>query len=313
MNSPISPLEEPISPLEGSVLLIDNSALEFMQTCPRSAQYSIVRRLRPNVDKAALHFGGIIHKVLETRYRLGNLPGYPQDSLCQMKMLETAEKEFSQWSPPEEDFRNLSCATSVILEYGKTYPEEDFQIATFADGTPCIEVPFALPLGKVGETTIVWQGRIDLVYTMPFGPGLYVMDHKTASIATNMDEFVISHQFYGYAWAVEQLLGRSVLGTVINRIVVRRPTRTGTAVTLERRFNQSSHFLIDEWKNDILHICADLLENARRDYFPKHTAWCAGKFGTCPFLKVCSLDSMDQRELVLNSGEFVTNDWSPLK
>jgi hypothetical protein len=138
------------------------------------------------------------------------------------------------------------------------------------------------------------------------------MDHKTSSMATNMDEFVISHQFYGYRWAVETMLQRPVDGVVINRMVCRKPTKTGIPYTLERRYIQTSRFLLEEWKQDCLHIIADFIESARRGYFPKHTQWCVGKFGVCPFFKVCGLDGNEQRAMVLQSGEFVDNTWSPL-
>lgn len=330
----------PLPLIDGDVLLLDNSTLELFQTCPRAAQYGICHRRRANADRVPLRFGGIAHKVLEVRYR-SDVPMYEQTPPVQAAMLKTAEHEFTNFTPPEGEYRNFDRMVDLIQRYGQAYPFESFDIVKFPDGRPFIEVPFAIPLGElvvnetmwvqdlhrepngdivkrgepyqkaVGVIRIVWQGRIDLAYT--YNGGLYIMDHKTSSIATNMAEFEISHQFYGYQYAVEFLLNTQCSGTVINRIVCRRPTRTGEAFTFERKLIPTQRGLISEWKVDTLHMVADFVEMVRRGYMPKHTVWCVGKFGTCQFHKICSNDDPEQREFLLNSGEYEDNVWSPLK
>lgn len=244
------------------------------------------------------------------------------------------------WSPPEDDFRTFSTMVSMIREYGLKYPFESFDILSLSDGKPFIEVPFIrpfcelhvnarflvqplkiTPLGieragpafeaHIDFLKVAWIGRIDLVYET--SSGVYVMDHKTSTIATNTGEFTISHQLYGYVDAVEYLLGgRQVSGFVVNRIVWRKPTRTGVPFTFERALTTASRTLLAEWKQDVIHIIADLVEAVRRGYMQRETVWCYGKFGQCPFHKVCTLDTPEQREVLLGSGEFSENTWSPL-
>lgn len=299
----------PLPLVDGDTLMMDNSTLEKLTTCPRNAEYSVIQKLRGNTERVALRFGGIAHKCLETRYRAASAM-YAQTPEVESVMVSVAEREFSAWTPPEDDFRNLDRMVDLIKNYGITYPFEDFEIIKTPDGKPAIEVPFAFPLGTVGGIKIVWIGKMDLIYTL--NNGLYLMDHKTASMATNMDEFLISHQFYGYAWAAEQLFSRLVTGIMVNRMVCRKPTKTGIPFTFERKYIPVSRFLLDEWKTDCLHIIADFIEMARRGYFPKHTMWCTGKFGTCEFHKVCTLDSNAQRDVLLQSGEYTKNTWTPL-
>ena len=331
----------PLPLLDGNTLLCDNSSMEKFTTCPRSAQYTLCRKLRTAGERSALKFGGITHKVLEARYRI-QMPMLEQTPSIEASMLAVAEKEFAEYTPPEDDFRTFDTMSKLIVAYGLKYRYEDFTIVTFPDGTPFIEVPFMVPLGTINVSgplliqrlvrspdgtihkkgipeyvtdlatiNLVWTGRIDLVYTTPTG-GLYLMDHKTSSIATNMAEFEISHQFYGYCHAVESLLGREVTGTVINRIVCRKPTRTGEAFTFERKLIPIQRGLVTEWRMDVLHIIADFIQMVQRGYLPKHTSWCVGKFGTCEFHKVCTLDTDEQREVMLGSGEYEENTWSPL-
>lgn len=328
----------PLPLLDGDTLLIDSSSTGNVMTCKRLAEYSFCRHLKPDDDKAALKAGGIAHKVLEARYRLGT-PMYQQDADVERVMISTAEAEYQKWTPPEDDFRTFSTMVSMIRAYGEHHPIESFKIVALADAKPFIEVPFLRPLCEItvnadflvqplkltpqgiqkagpaftshlATIKVAWIGRIDMVYET--SSGVYVMDHKTSTMATNTGEFVLSHQMYGYVSAVEYLLGTQVAGFVVNRIVWRKPTRTGIPFTFERSLTTVSRPLLDEWKQDVVHIIADLIEGIRRGYLQKETTWCYGKFGQCPFHKVCCLDSTEQREMMLASGEFTTNEWSPL-
>jgi len=243
------------------------------------------------------------------------------NGIRQLGLTEEGIPSYTQvggWTPPEDDFRTYSCAVELIRRYEEQYPFEQFEVVKGRDGSPMIELPFAIPLGEIESEgkviKLVWTGRIDLVYISSNGGGLYIMDHKTTSIMGPSWEasFTIASQIYGYAWAVEQLCGQPVSGVVINGLGIRKPTKTGKAFEFSRPFIPVIRSLLDEWKVDTLHIVSDFIENARRGYAPKHTAWCNGKFGECPFRKVCTLDGNDQREVMLNSGEFQTNTWSPL-
>lgn len=325
----------PIPLLDGDTFMIDNSSMEPFLTCPRLAQYVTLMQLRPSGEKVPLIFGGIIHKILEARYRAVTAL-HAQTQEVTSVMLAVAEREFAKWTPPEDEFRNYSCAVEFIRRYEEAYPFEQFEVLRLADGTPLIEFPFALPLGeidieaellvrdtKTGITAprhvktikLVWMGRIDMAYRSQNGRGAYGMDHKTTSIMgpSFAEQFTLSHQQYGYAWALEQLIGEPVHGVVINGLGVRKPTKTGKAFEFQRPLISIRPALMSEWKTDTIHIIADFIEMARRGYMPKHTVWCTGKFGTCSFHKVCTLDSAEQRQVMLESGEFQQNTWSPLK
>lgn len=314
--------------LTGGALFIDNSSLERFTTCPRSAQYYLCSRREAAEDRTALTFGKIIHKVLETYYKNLNRSIAEREAL----MLTTAAQEFQSWQPPEGDYRNYDIACQVIEAYCKSFPLEEFRILSLPEGGPAIEVPFAVPLGEIevgaeiyvqeGEETprlqhldklpLVWQGRIDLIYETQGRVSL--MDHKTTSMMgpSYFKEFELSHQVYGYVWAASQLLKRAVYGFNVNALAIRKPTKTGKGIELVRQIVPLDQCLLDEWIDDTLHIVSDFVENVRRGYFPKHTKWCVGKYGECPYRSVCAIPP-DQRELMLMSGVFKTVDWSPLK
>lgn len=328
----------PLPLLDGDTLLIDSSSTADVMSCKRMAQYAFCQHKKFAQEKPALKAGGIAHKCLETRYR-STTAMYAQTPAVEAVMVATAEKEYSEWVPPEDDFRTLSCMVSMIRAYGLEYPFEPFDILRGKDGAPFVEVPFMFPFAEIdveaeflvqplkmtpegifsdGPTytkyikvlKVMWIGRIDIGYA--YANEVYIMDHKTSTMATNLGEFTLSHQFYGYIAAAEQLLMHPVKGIVVNRIVWRKPTRTGTPFTFERQVIITSRALLAEWHQDCLHIIADLVEAIRRGYMQKETVWCFGKFGRCPFHPVCTLDTEEQRQVMLNSGEYIENTWSPL-
>lgn len=325
----------PIPLLDGDTLMIDNSSLEPFLTCPRLAQYTFTRGLKPTGERVPLIFGGIIHKILEARYRALTALHAQTPEVTQV-MLAVAEREYAKWTPPEDEFRNYSCAVEFIRRYEEAYPFESFEVVRLPDGSPLIEYPFALPLGEIeinrdvtykdrttGEIKtrflailkIVWIGRIDMAYRSQNGGGIYGMDHKTTAIMGSgfADQFMLSHQLHGYAWALQQLSGSPVEGVMINGLGIRKPTKTGKAFEFQRPVLMIQPELIAEWKQDCLHIISDFVEMCIRGYLPKHTVWCTGKFGLCSFHKVCTLPSAEQREIMLESGEYQKNEWSPLK
>jgi predicted RecB family nuclease len=59
-------------------------------------------------------------------------------------------------------------------------------------------------------------------------------------------------------------------------------------------------------------MIGDFIGTVVRQYAPKQTAWCVGKFGTCQFHQVCQQPSKEQRDILLHSGEYEENVWSPL-
>lgn len=303
----------PVPLVDGDTLVIDNSSLETFSTCPRQSQYTIIDRLRSTAERPALRFGGIVHKALAHRY-FSKVPMLEQTPELTMEMIGIMAQEYSTWTPPEDDHRTFDYASRLIEKYGVEYRYEPFDVVTLPNGKPAVEIPFAFPLGAVTvngkRVKVLWTGRIDLGYS--HAGSTYIVDHKTSSIATNMAEYELSHQFTGYEWAWTQLYGQPPAGITINRLVCRKPSKTGIPFTFDRKTIPYSPFRVEEWRRSILWSVHDFLQMAERGFFPMHTAWCVGKFGVCPFHKVCTVDDHAGRQLLLQSGEYENNPWSPL-
>ena len=311
------------------LLMLDNSSTEKQNTCPRSAEYYLVRR-RERFASSALIFGGAVHEGLENYYLGKGKEGIHQSIY-----------DYFEKNPPAfSDYRTADRACELLDKYAKNYPpsQEPFQIHV-VDGKPCIEKPFRVPIGSQeikkrvpwsehmlvedGEKTkatyidtvhFMWTGKIDMVVKDHQGK-TWILDHKTTSIAgpTFYQNFTLAQQMMGYTYATNYIypeFGRCE-GLFLNALICRKPTKTGTGFAFDRQQFHYSDEHIAEWKRDVMSIASGFLSHLVEGYFPKVTAWCMGKYGKCPYFDVCSL-SPDTRNVLLNSDNYAPVTWSPL-
>lgn len=310
-------------------LRIDNTTLSTHTSCNRAGQYYAITR-RQATPKAALAFGNAIHVGLEHFYK-----GLDINSCCQ-KILDA----LVDYSPDESEWRTPTLAVETMLAYAKHYHlAQDFVPHRRTDGSLAVEIPFSLPLGEfpinahfpmprsfytgenipdepphpyVSTLQVYWTGKIDLIDN-PIGDA-FVVDHKTSSIGGSQffSDFELSHQMIGYNWAARQLFPElNIRGTVINALIQRKPTRTGTA----REFSRVTHFVsdwhVEEWKRDMGLLIRSFLTNLIQSYFPRNTSHCFGKYGRCPYHDVCTLPP-NQRSIMLSTSSYTDVVWSPL-
>lgn len=315
MPTPIMP------PLKDGVLYIDNSGMELFSTCKRQMYYNQIRRIELNKTKIALDFGSAFHHVLEHLYKTHGTSYRGQEQNQEVikfaqlgQFMESGE--LRTLATPEDDYRTVPYLVQGVSKYLSDYPAEPFSIVTMPSGQPGIEVPFAFPLGKVvstvfGTITVVWTGRLDLVYRLDGRLG--IQDHKTTSMMGPQffAEFDIAHQFYGYAAALEYILGEPVSEVMINGLGCRKPTRTGIQFEYNRHYIPINRSLLDEWHRDSLALVTDYIRSCELGYFPKQTKWCIGKYGSCQYRGLCTLPP-DHRESAINTSEFRAMTWNPL-
>lgn len=138
------------------------------------------------------------------------------------------------------------------------------------------------------------------------------VDHKTTSMlgSTFYDDFRMSSQTVGYHWAMRQR-HPDLKGFILNVIAWRKPTKTGTSLEFQRMPFYYDEFRLVEWYTDTVHQINDFLAHLQRNYFPKQTKWCVGKYGKCQYFDVCSAASKDERDFVLASDMFSNVTWTP--
>lgn len=306
-----------------AILQIDNSSLELFTTCPRAAYYQLISKRDRRDRGSALAFGTAAHTALAHYYRDDSLSHQWSDNLFE-EACALAVKELRNLPIVEGEHRTPDALVGLMRAYRKAYPRETWTILDDIFGQRFVEQPFAVTLGtidlpaplynKYTSVIVEWTGRIDLVVREPGPDGrTLVVDHKTTSMFGPkwFDEFKNSSQMTGYAWAVQRLLEQPVYGVLINALICRRPTKTGTQFECGRQIIAIPQWRIAEWQSDTLAVVADFLAHCHRNYFPMHTKWCVGKYGHCPFFDVCTVEP-SARPATLMSSMFQPATWSPL-
>jgi PD-(D/E)XK nuclease superfamily len=327
--------------LKGNCLFIDNSTLSEISACPRRGMYKFLRRRQLKKNRAALFFGGAIHKALEVRDLLMKplVDNETREAMTQALIDYYADADF------EDDFRNLDYAVRTIEKYNETYKNDPLPPVRLASGELAVELPFALPVGElhinatlwicdpdendgqpfhkfIDKLTIVFTGKIDRVCKDKGARML--LDHKTSSMGgpNFFNEFYTALQFRGYKWAVEQLTGEPIAGVIINGIICRPPTKDGRVnYDMDRHTIYISDEMVEEWQNTFMKTVAEWVGYAAdqadtpdqpEQAFPIRTGQCIGKYGTCEFFDVCQLPPA-QRGMLIDSPLYEDHSWSPLE
>jgi len=312
----------PPLPLVDGCLLIDNSFIELLQTCPTSLLYNRLHKRISAFEKPALSFGHAGHLVWEYRYKhcKNNTPKM-SDEESQFHLLE---KYFSENPPPEDDFRTLNWAAELFIRrYNEHYPIEPFNVLEDDKGQPMTELSFTIPLYDCDvpmfKVPVIYTGRIDL--PVLWNSEIIVIDHKTTSMMGDnfWSDLKVSPQQLGYCWSFEQLTGKRCRGFCVNAVRSRpapeRP-KGGIEAWWDENY-QRQKFSIEpwqlvEWKNNLIGLVEEFFWHYSRGYFPLKKRWCCGKFGKCQYYDVDDLAPEDRLSW-LNSSAFQENTWSPLK
>jgi hypothetical protein len=297
--------------LTNNILVIDNSRLEQFTTCPRLAEYTVVRKRIPSAERIALSFGGAIHLALKLRYSYYP-PGVEINSTdCTQRQWMLLDEVFKDINVPEGDYRTVDYAKEVIRDYNLSRGVETFELIHH-EGHHLVEQSFCEPIGKIGDISVVWSGRIDL--GIQEAGDVWVLDHKTTKMGGEylFREYFTSSQMIGYCWALQRILERPVKGAIVDALVCRPPTRTGKGLEFARSAFTYDQEQLDEWVDNTLHIAADFLHNHERGFFPKHTKQCITKYGPCAYIDLCCLNTLTAL-VQLYTPEFRDDEWTPLR
>lgn len=327
--------------LKGNQFFIDNSTLSNITACPRKAAYGNLMRRQEVRNRAALFFGGAIHKALEVRDLEQQIL---VTAAIEEKMISSLVEYYVDCDD-SDDYRNLSYAIRTIERYNKTWQADPQTAITLPSGEVAVELPFALSLGTIPigeeiwvsdpdieegkphlkhieEVEIIFTGKIDRLCEK--NGQHFLLDHKTTSMGgpTFFDEFYVSHQFRGYKWAAEQLLGKPFQGVIINAIIARPPLKSGDVnFTFDRQDILIEDSQVHEWQHSFLAIVQKFIHDHinQTHYthqpelaYPMHTNSCVTKYGKCEFFQVCQLPP-PHRPAMLWSGLYETRTWDPLE
>ncbi|MBX5465233.1 MAG: PD-(D/E)XK nuclease family protein [Clostridia bacterium] len=185
-------------PAEGR-LVLSTTRLEVWRTCRRRYLFQYVQRL-PARTTEPLWIGRLVHRVLE---RLATLPPGERTAGTAFELLdrlwpEEPERE-GVFADPNREEAARRRARSMLAGWAAR-ERERLRPDSRLFG---LELPLSLPLGD----GLAFTGRVDRLEWRD--GGLELVDYKTGR-ASGPAVLRRSLQAVGYAWLVEQVLGRRV-------------------------------------------------------------------------------------------------------
>jgi hypothetical protein len=191
------------------VLVVDNSILVAMATCPTAAALRYALGLTLQEDSAPLRAGHAVHETLATYLR-------DRDPDAAMAVLVKEYREWATQAVEPVDRLSAGNVEAIMKVWMATHPVSGLP---FRIEPGLIEVGFAVPLAE----NILFVGRMDGLVQDASG-AWYVLEHKTTG---RLDErwrkrYRTSAQITGYCWAAQQHLQQPVAGCFLNGIELGR-------------------------------------------------------------------------------------------
>lgn len=315
------------------IVELDYSALAKHMECPRMAENYLVKGREANKDQSATDFGKLFHILEERRLSVGRL-----SDEVKKKQHEDIATHFLHHQVPATDHRTQDRMVQTIKLYNERYSSDSWpQKVLHVDGKPFVERPFKIELATievnanipynpylltedgdpghgylyVNALHILYTGRIDAV--LQESNLLFVLDHKTSSRGgrTFEEAFRLSLQTRGYCWAAQKLLGKTIAGLIMNAVIIRPLTKTGTGT----EFNRITYFYRQDQLEEF-ELCAkaavsSFVSMLVSGYFPQYARSFKSPCEMCDYSENCTLP-IHQRADDLASELYRAVTWSPI-
>lgn len=294
--------------------VIDNVIRKAFATCPASANYEFVERLRPP-DSGGEHllFGRAFAKGLETARQRYFAQGF-STNVTQEIAVEAALGVFGNFVPANpKSVKTRERLLAAIDKYFEVWPLDAEYLEPIVGG---IEKSFAVPLPFAHPDTgevLQYAGRFDLL--AHDGDKFIVHDDKTASGQGDLWawQWDMDSQMTGYIWAIrQQLMGdespeAAMLPEVrgnVRAVFVRKYDIGHMEVPIVR-----ADWQIEQWYNQLLRDVARMLFAYESGIWDMAmTANACTRYGRqCEFTRLCT--SPNPKQLY---GTYELREWNPL-
>lgn len=272
--------------------VLDNTALSTARSCPYKYYASMVLHRRRDKKSAPLHYGTVMHKLLEIFYKTND-----------PRLAKVVAIKLYQGKDTPGDYRTLDRALLVFDEYVEKYGLADprREVTVGYPESPAIELSTNVILPRTG---ISYAVRIDRVFRV--GTRLYIEDHKTSSQfgSSFFKEYYYSPQMMGYLRAAELLFDEKIHGIRINAIITRK-----NDTEFQRETISYQRSVIDHWEDETARMQEQIATWHATGHFPKSFN-CFPKWGACEYLDVCNLPADLQARAL--EQDFTLDPWDPL-
>lgn len=289
---------------------INFSSLSIIQECLRKAEFSLVRKLRSNLESPATLFGSAIHKGLEVFYSGKRTERtLPSDYSGLMQMISCG-----QWQPdweenlllraarafvlkaepllalPDDNKQSVTTGVWMLRHYMERYLTDEYVVLEDASG-PLIERKVTMRAFEDARFVVDFFGTIDAVLRNEITGVIVGCDHKTASSLYNFyDSIRPNFQYVGYNWAINKALGIESDTFLVNVLQKKAPPKTNRGSPPD--FARQLTTITEEDHSEFLFALTGALgafgHFQKLGHFPQTTGACTNKYGACSFLEICS-------------------------
>lgn len=299
-------------------LVVDNTMLSTFRVCRRKGFYFIRKGYRPPLTAAPLNFGAVIHSAI-AHYLIHK--DKEAATVIALRSWRATPEDPDEWRTPEK----------MVEVLDSVYNNLDFEVVLGKDGTPMVEIEFALPLfleterdemeivRAAGFEGVLYAGIIDLV--TKWMQQYFVVDHKTSSYFYRspkggtpfvdpkyFDRFKPEAATAGYCWAMNQVFGEPMAGMIINAIGI--PKTGKNPIVFSKNAIPWSAEELEEWRQDTVMTIVQLCEAIIKDKWPKCTESCWKFNSPCNYLTLCKTPPSIRDGML---GLYEVRPWNPLE
>ena len=276
--------------------------------CPRKFFYSRIWRLTTPRKSIDLHAGGAFAKGIEIARKAFHVDHNSAEHSVHIG-LEALWRAYGTFDA-EDSAKSFEGMSVAFVRYFDKFPLDSDQLQPLVDrtGKPAIEYNFAIPfdeeiLHPETKEPILYAGRFDMIAKLD--DTHFIVDEKTTSAfgASWSNRWDLEGQFTGYCWAA-QSYGIPVASVMIRGICILKNDIKFMQVPLYR-----PQWRIERWHSNLKATIKRMIEaHTRIEYEMAEGSACAN-YGGCEFRTLCLARAPSEWV----EGNYITNDWSPLK
>lgn len=298
----------------------DATCLSTYTTCPRKYYYSILYGWRHRRASDAIEYGIKLHAALEHYDKLMLAATDPATALDQTVEFalgqcgEYSEEAFQGsevepqplWHPwlSADNRRTPRTLVRAVIWYADQFGAGGIQPLAFDDGTPAVELSFAVPLGGL----YLLCGHMDGLATMS-GRENFIRERKTTT--TTLSGYYFSRFSPSTQVDTYNLVGRLLYGALNLRGTILEACQTGvTFCRFDRAIFPSSPVRDEEWLGGIHYWIEKAKQDAERNHWPQNRAAC-DMYGGCQYRGICTRNE-EHRDMFLRA-DFEQKLWNPLE
>ena len=287
----------------------DFTTLAAFRRCPRYAFYRHELHLkRTSESSLALNAGTLWHTLMCSWYGSQSL-GLSREEriLSAMETMLAQAKDMPDILSGDDPIRNPSHITEVFVAYTQKYGERDHFQVFIDDGEPYVEKGFSLEMWDGGP---LFVGRVDGLVN--WNGRLFVLEHKTTSRVTQayMDKWRMDFQTPGYVYAIRELTGLPIVGTLINVAAWHKnivPDKTFFRVPVTRNPGQ-----MKMWKTQTIRWYQKYQEARESGEWDMNDGSCTMYNQVCPYMDICCATNPETQKTIIENN-YICRPWAPLE